>query len=254
MGRSKHGPYRTEARPESLGRAFTAFTGTARCAPFALRGRVESGRHGGAALVHDLSIRAVPRLTGDRVSAEAREEAGIAGAVLLRLVPHPDPRGSFSEVYRQEWLPENRPMVQSNWSRSRAGVLRGMHFHRAQADYWCFLEGQAQVGLYDLRPDSRTYRTGLSIELSAEAPTGLFIPPGVAHGFCARTDVGLQYLVDAYYTGADEFGVAWNDPDLGFHWAVGDPVLSERDRTNPPLAQVLAEDPLTHRDPGTAPA
>ena len=67
---------------------------------------------------------------------------------------------------------------------------------------------------------------------------GLYIPRGIAHGFYAETDICLQYLVDRYFTGADEFGIAWDDRDLGIHWPATDPILSERDRSNPTLANV----------------
>jgi dTDP-4-dehydrorhamnose 3,5-epimerase len=74
----------------------------------------------------------------------------------------------------------------------------------------------------------------------------LFIPPGVAHGFLAVTDLTLGYLVDRYFDGSDEWGIAWNDPELGIDWPATDPVLSERDRNNPRLAEAL-RDPIPYR-------
>ena len=68
---------------------------------------------------------------------------------------------------------------------------------------------------------------------SGENHWGVYIPPGVAHGFASLTDVVMTYLVDGYYNPADELGVAWNDPALGADWGVTDPIVSERDRTNP---------------------
>ena len=62
---------------------------------------------------------------------------------------------------------------------------------------------------------------------------GIFIPPGVAHGFAALTDLTITYLVDQYYNPDDELGVAWDDPDIGADWQLGDPVVSKRDQTNP---------------------
>jgi dTDP-4-dehydrorhamnose 3,5-epimerase len=135
-------------------------------------------------------------------------------------------------------------MVQSNLSQSKMGVLRGMHYHRQQADYWVVIEGRAFVGLFDLRIGSPTQGERQELEMDGEAPTGLYIPPGVAHGFAARTDLGLLYLVDAYYgDGADEHGIAWDDHELGIGWPVSNPVLSDRDRSNPPLAMALADPP-----------
>jgi len=169
-------------------------------------------------------------------------EVGIAGVSLFLLAVHPDSRGSFTEVFRQEWLPPGAQMLQANLSRSRAGVLRGLHFHRRQADYWCISSGKALVGLFDLRRGSPTAGKRAEIRLDAgEGSRSLYIPKGVAHGFYAETDVLLQYLVDQYYTGGDEFGVAWDDPDVGIEWPARDPILSDRDRSNPPLADVLKD-------------
>jgi dTDP-4-dehydrorhamnose 3,5-epimerase len=75
--------------------------------------------------------------------------------------------------------------------------------------------------------------TATALLLSADQPTGLFIPTGVAHGFAALTDVTLTYLVNNYYDGTDEHGVAWNDPDLNVPWGVDQPLISGRDVANP---------------------
>jgi dTDP-4-dehydrorhamnose 3,5-epimerase len=178
------------------------------------------------------------------MSGPAEIPVGIAGVRLLALERHPDHRGWFAEDYRRSWLPGAREMVQGNVSFSRAGVLRGLHFHRAQADWWTVLSGCAFVGLYDLRAGSPTQGTGLGLRLDAdEELRGLYIPAGVAHGFYAERDLLLHYLVDAEHTGADEHGVAWDDPALGIAWPDASPVTSERDRSNPPLAEVLRDPP-----------
>jgi dTDP-4-dehydrorhamnose 3,5-epimerase len=164
---------------------------------------------------------------------------------LVELTSHEDERGSFAETFRQEWLPEGAPlMVQSNFSYSRAGVLRGLHLHRRQADFWCVVEGSAFIALFDLRVGSPT--EGRAWTESFDAARGLrclYIPPGVAHGFCALSDVRLLYMVDAYFTGDDEEGFAWNDPDLQVAWPVEDPILSPRDAEAPPLSQAIANRP-----------
>ncbi len=166
---------------------------------------------------------------------------GIAGCRLLPLEAHDDTRGSFTEIFRRSWTPEAREMVQANLSRSAPGVLRGLHFHLRQSVYWYVVSGTAFVGLVDLRAGSPTFRrtAGFRVEADRER-VGLYLPPGVAHGFCAETEVVLLYLVDAYFTGEDEHGVAWDS--AGIAWPVGPagPVLSERDRANPPLEEVLA--------------
>jgi dTDP-4-dehydrorhamnose 3,5-epimerase len=168
----------------------------------------------------------------------------IDGARLIPLTSHPDERGSFTEAYRRSWVPGGREMVQGNLSFSRAGALRGLHFHRRQADYWCVVQGKAFVGLYDLRRGSPTEGAKDEVPLSSEDQRrALYIPPGVVHGFFAETDMLLYYLVDEYYTGDDEFGIAWDDRDVGIAWPGNDPILSERDRSNPSLAEILPEAP-----------
>jgi dTDP-4-dehydrorhamnose 3,5-epimerase len=67
---------------------------------------------------------------------------------------------------------------------------------------------------------------------------GIFIPPGVAHGFSSLTDMTITYLVDGYYNQADELGVAWDDPAIGGDWGVSEPILSKRDQSNPRLEEI----------------
>jgi dTDP-4-dehydrorhamnose 3,5-epimerase len=161
------------------------------------------------------------------------------------LVTHADERGAFSETFRRSWLPEAvTPMVQSNFSHSREGVIRGMHFHRSQADFWVVLEGRAFIALLDLRAGSPTEGSVETLTIdTTEARRGIYIPPGVAHGFYAVTDVWLLYMVDAYYTGDDEHGFAWNDPEAGVPWPVERPVISARDAAAPRLADVRGQAP-----------
>ncbi len=157
--------------------------------------------------------------------------AEIPGVIVATPERHADERGSFTEIYRANAYPER--FVQSNHSRSAAGVLRGLHYHRSQADLWYVSSGSAQVALADLRsPDEPSIAT---FELSAEEPTTIYIPAGVAHGYLALTDCEVIYWVTNYYDSTDEYGVAWDDPTLAVPWAVREPILSERDRTNPKL-------------------
>jgi dTDP-4-dehydrorhamnose 3,5-epimerase len=177
------------------------------------------------------------------MAGPALGETAIHGVVLVPVTPHPDLRGFFAETYRRDWIPGMEEMVQGNVSRSRPNVLRGLHYHRRQADYWTVLEGVAFVGLFDLRRGSPTEGSKAEVELSAEALRCLYIPKGVAHGFYTADGIVLQYLVDRYYSGDDEFGVAWDDPSLGIDWPTTQPILSDRDRSNPSLAEVMREAP-----------
>ena len=115
----------------------------------------------------------------------------------------------------------------------RAGAVVGLHYHLHQADYWYVVRGEARVVLHDLRQGSPTDGATMALDLGERNALGVFIPPGVAHGFAALADMTLTYLVDGYYNPADELGVAWDDPEIGADWGVSAPVVSERDRTNP---------------------
>ncbi len=161
--------------------------------------------------------------------------------MLAHLQAHADDRGRFIETYRQEWFPGARPMVQGNRSDSRAGVVRALHYHLHQADYWYVPQGRIFVALFDLRRSSPTRGQALTIEIGEGAEIGVYIPPGVAHGFQAVTDATLTYLVDEYYDASDEHGVAWDDPDAAIPWPIADATLSDRDRANPKLQDILEE-------------
>lgn len=152
-----------------------------------------------------------------------------------------DDRGRFVETYRRSWFPLGREMVQSSRSDKSAGSLVGLHYHLHQADYWYVVKGRAQVVLHDLRVGSTSEGATLEIELGDVNEVGLFIPPGVAHGFAARSDMTLTYLVDNYYNPSDELGVAWNDPEINAEWKVVDPVYSARDAGNPLKKDIKAE-------------
>jgi dTDP-4-dehydrorhamnose 3,5-epimerase len=159
----------------------------------------------------------------------------IAGVVVVTPDSHGDARGRFVETYRREWFAPwgGREMIQANRSDKQAGAVVGLHFHRRQADYWYVVSGTARVVLHDLRTGSPTEGNTLVLELGGGNEQGVFIPPGVGHGFAALTDLTLTYLVDGYYNPDDELGVAWDDPALGLDWGVAEPVLSNRDQALP---------------------
>lgn len=167
------------------------------------------------------------------------EETGeIPGVVIVTPEVHRDARGLFVEAYRRSWFPEGHEMVQANRADRRAGSAVGLHFHRRQADYWYVPFGRARIVLHDLRVTDAGGAGTVTLDLGARSDgehdhRGVYIPPGVAHGFAALTDMTITYLVDGYYDPADEFGVSWDDPAIGADWGVVDPVLSDRDRANP---------------------
>jgi dTDP-4-dehydrorhamnose 3,5-epimerase len=170
--------------------------------------------------------------------------ATMPGVDLRTLRAFPDSRGRFLESYRESWFEGKPAMIQGNRSDSRAGVLRGLHYHRKQADFWYVIQGTLFVVLADLRQGSPTQNCVSTFELNSgfgyEGPEqAVYIPPGVAHGYYAVTDCTMTYLVDNYYDNTDEFGVAWNDPQLAIPWPFeGDPTLSDRDQTCPFVSQL----------------
>ena len=157
----------------------------------------------------------------------------IVGVGIAVLDVHGDERGRFVETYRREWFPDGREMVQGNRADRVAGSVVGLHYHLKQSDYWYVPRGSARVVLHDLRSGSPSDGATLALDLDGESARGVYIPPGVAHGFAALTDLTITYLVDGYYDPADELGVAWDDPEVAADWGVADPVLSGRDQHNP---------------------
>jgi dTDP-4-dehydrorhamnose 3,5-epimerase len=160
----------------------------------------------------------------------------IDGVVVVQPDIHGDERGIFIETYRRQWFPGGREMIQGNRGDRRAGAVVGLHYHLHQADYWYVPYGRCRVVLHDLREGGPTDRKTLTIDVGSEP--GIYIPPGVAHGFAALTDMTITYLVDGYYNPADELGVAWDDPEVGADWGLADPVLSARDQANPRRADL----------------
>jgi dTDP-4-dehydrorhamnose 3,5-epimerase len=181
--------------------------------------------------------------------------SGLPGVTIDRLTRHADPRGSLREVWRASWYAgldpglAGRPdaaFVQANASVSAVGVLRGLHLHRRQLDHWVLLEGRAVVALVDVRPMLDGGDRPLVETHDLGADHRLAIPAGVAHGFLAVEPLTLLYLVTNEYDGSDELGFAWDDPIAAVPWPVvagrpdGAPILSDRDRANPSLTELVA--------------
>jgi dTDP-4-dehydrorhamnose 3,5-epimerase len=173
-----------------------------------------------------------------------------------------DARGSFRELWRSSRQPPFTPdttgahdarFVQANLSVSAQGVLRGLHYHRRQLDYWVVTRGRAFVALVDVRPVVAKRGRACIETRELDADETVVIPTGVAHGFLALKPLELLYLVTNEYDGTDELGFAWDDPVVGVPWPHvtgtpdGRPILSDRDMTNPPLAELV--DQLREADP-----
>ncbi len=168
--------------------------------------------------------------------ADVRHSLLIDAVVVVNPEVHADQRGIFVETWRRQWVPGGREMVQANRADRQAGSLVGLHYHLHQADFWYVAAGRARVVLHDLRVGSPTDGATESFNLGGDGTArhrGVYIPPGVAHGFAALSDVTMTYLVDCPYDPDDELGLAWNDREVGADWGLADPVLSDRDNANP---------------------
>ena len=170
------------------------------------------------------------------------ESEHIKGVYIVEPSVFGDDRGRFLESFRKEWFPQRSwDVFQTNRSESIRGVVRGLHYHYHQVDYWFVMSGMIRACLADIRPNSPTYKATQTIDMGDNNMVGLFIPVGVAHGFATLSErVILTYIVDNYYNNSDEFGVKWDDPELGIDWGLdpADIVLSGRDSGNPLLKDI----------------
>lgn len=175
------------------------------------------------------------------------ETFDIPGVVKLTLQPFRDERGAFFETFRKDRYAEagiRHEFVQDNRSMSFWHVLRGMHYQitRPQGHLVTLTSGHIfDVGV-DLRPASPAFGKWVATELSADPPVQIFLPPGVAHGFCVLSESAeIWYKCTDYYHESDEAGLAWNDPDLGIPWPVDKPILAARDAALPRLKDIARD-------------
>jgi dTDP-4-dehydrorhamnose 3,5-epimerase len=168
----------------------------------------------------------------------------------IRPVRHHDPRGFFSEIFRESLLREHGigvAFVQENHSLSLdRGVVRGLHFQippAGQAKLVRVAVGSILDVAVDIRRGSPTYGRHVAVVLSAEQGNQLFVPEGFAHGFCTlEPNTEIVYKVSSYYSPAHDKGLAWDDPALAIAWpvAAAGALLSDKDRRHPPLAGLPA--------------
>lgn len=167
---------------------------------------------------------------------------------VLQLTPQVfgDDRGFFMEVWNAEVfntaIGQSVEFVQDNHSRSVLGVLRGLHYQLDSPQGKLVRVGSGSVYdvAVDIRRGSSTFGEWVGQELSADNKQQFWIPPGFAHGFCVLSETAeVLYKTTTYYDAPSDRSIAWNDPDLGIEWplAGGEPLLSEKDRKAPPLAQ-----------------
>ena len=184
-----------------------------------------------------------------------RLETRLAGPILLEPVVHGDERGFFQETYRRNVLAElgiHDEWLQDNHSRSRRGVVRGMHFQPGMAKLLRCPRGAILDVLVDIRSGSPSFGQWEAFELNDETHQQLYAPDGFAHGFCVLSDVAdVVYKCSAYYDRERESGFRYDDPDVGIAWPTDfDVQASARDREAPLLSELEDRRPRPARQPG----
>lgn len=178
------------------------------------------------------------------------ESTPIPGLLLLEPAVYGDARGFFMETWRESFFTEHgipHHFVQDNHSRSLRGTLRGLHYQLEypQGKLVRVVRGEVFDVAVDLRHQSATFGQWFGAPLSEDNRRQLWIPPGFAHGFYVLSEsADLCYKCTEYYHPEDDHSLLWDDPEIGIEWPLLDPspILSERDRNAPPLAQA----PLPH--------
>lgn len=172
-------------------------------------------------------------------------ETKLPGVLIIEPKVFGDHRGFFMETFQVERYREvgiGLPFVQDNHSRSRQGVLRGLHFQRTrpQGKLVSVARGAIFDVAVDINPASPTCGQYVGVELNDENHRQLWIPPGYAHGFCVLSEVAdCFYKCTDFYFPDDEGGVLWNDPAVNIPWPVASPQLSDKDSKNPTLEELL---------------
>lgn len=170
--------------------------------------------------------------------------SGIPEVLIIEPDVHRDPRGFFVETYHADKYRASgiTPVfVQDNHTRSLGRTVRGLHMQRKrpQAKLIRVIAGEIYDVAVDLRRGSPSFGRSVGVVLSADNFRQCYIPTGFAHGFCVLSSTAeVEYKCSDIYDAADEFGIAWNDAALAIPWPVTDPLLSDRDKCNPTLAEV----------------
>lgn len=172
-------------------------------------------------------------------------ETRLPGVLIIEPVVHGDERGFFMEAFNSahyaEYAGITMPFVQDNHSRSRHGVLRGMHAQRChpQGKLVRVAHGEVFDVAVDIDPTSDTFGQWVGVALSDSNHRQLWIPPGYAHAFLVLSQVAdFEYKCTDYYHPEDEIGVVWNDPDIDIRWPLDNPTLSVKDRALPMLSEL----------------
>jgi dTDP-4-dehydrorhamnose 3,5-epimerase len=158
-----------------------------------------------------------------------------------------DARGFFMETYHQKKYTEagiNQMFVQDNYSHSKYGILRGLHYQlkNAQGKLVFVITGEIFDVVVDIRLGSPKFGQWFGTQLSAENKRQIFVPEGSAHGFIVLSKTAdVIYKCTDFYAPGDEYGIFWADPTIGIDWPVKNPILSDKDSKNPKLRDIPEE-------------
>jgi dTDP-4-dehydrorhamnose 3,5-epimerase len=174
----------------------------------------------------------------------------LPGVIVIEPDVFHDPRGFFFETYHAHKYREGGiapSFVQDNHSRSTRGTLRGMHAQRLrpQGKLVRVLLGEVFDVAVDIRRGSPTFLKWFGVTLSAENFRQCYVPPGFAHGFVVTSEVAeFEYKCTDFYDPTAELRIHWNDPAIGIAWPVQEPVLSDKDLTARPIAELMEQLPV----------
>jgi dTDP-4-dehydrorhamnose 3,5-epimerase len=170
-------------------------------------------------------------------------QTSLPGVIIIEPILYGDTRGLFKETFQQNRYSEHGislPFVQDNFSRSKRGVLRGLHFqkNKPQGKLVTCLRGAVLDIIVNIDRSSLSFGSVVKVELNDVNHKQVWIPPGYAHGFCVISDeADFFYKCTEYYDPSDEAGIIWSDRDLGIDWPVKDPLVSKRDQEWPSLSE-----------------
>lgn len=172
-------------------------------------------------------------------------ETTIKGVIIIQPKTFPDNRGEFAELYKYSEFKKAgivERFVQTNYSKSKKGVLRGLHYQIepvSQGKLIQVVQGSIFDVAVDIRKESPTFGKWIGVTLTAERKNMLYIPAGFAHGFCVlEDDTHVVYNCTNEYSPEHERGLVWNDPAIGITWPIDTPLIADRDAQYPTLEHI----------------
>ena len=181
------------------------------------------------------------------------EQTSIPGVLLIEPSVYKDERGFFLEVWNKkiyESIGIEKPFVQDNFSNSMHGTLRGLHFQREhpQGKLVSVSLGEVFDVVVDIRPGSSTFGKWYGVTLSGENKRQIWIPPGLAHGFCVLSEMAhFSYKCTEFYYPGDEYSLLWCDEQVGVNWPIEPKIISDKDAKAKRLAEHLNDNSIINK-------